>query len=42
MGEKGVYLVTEIDKVNIYDSITYQEVGTIPVPLLPSESREPN
>jgi hypothetical protein len=38
----GVYMVTEIDKVNIYDTITYQKVGSIPVPLLPSEGREPN
>lgn len=36
------FLVSKVDKVIMYDSITFQEVGNIPIKLLPTETREPN
>ncbi len=38
----SVFLVTKIDKVIMYNSSTYQEIGNIPIELLKSETREPN
>lgn len=38
----SVFLVTKVDKVIIYNSSTYKEIGNIPIDLLPSETREPN
>lgn len=36
------FLVTKIDKVIMYDSTTFKEVGKIPIQLLPTETREAN
>ena len=36
------FLVTNIDKVIMYDSDTFQERGRIPIKLLVAEGREPN
>jgi hypothetical protein len=36
------YLVSKIDKVIIYNSNTFQEVGSIPIKLLKADTREPN
>jgi len=36
------YLVSKIDKVIIYNSNTFKEVGTIPIKLLKADTREPN
>ena len=38
----GVFLVTKVDKVVMYDSTTYQNVGDLPITLLKSETREAN
>lgn len=39
----GKFLVTEIDKVQMYDSYTFEKVGDpLPIKLLPTESREAN
>ena len=36
------YLVSKIDKVIIYSSINFQELGQIPIKLLKADTREPN
>lgn len=36
------FIITNIDRVLIYDSYTFQKVGEIPIILLSSESRERN
>lgn len=48
-GSKGLdlpkmraYLCTNIDRVFIYDSDSFQRIGQIPIQLLKTESREPN
>ena len=39
----GKFMVTETDKVVIYDSYTFEKVGDpLPIKLLPTETREPN
>ena len=38
----GVFLVTKVDRIIIYDSNTFQEVSEIPISLLKTETREPN
>lgn len=38
----SIFLVTKTDKVIMYDSSTYQQIGEIPIKLLKSETREPN
>lgn len=38
----NTFLVTQIDKVLMFDSETYEQVGEIPIKLLPTETREPN
>lgn len=40
--EKGTFLATMIDKIYMYDSKSFQQVGEIPIKLLPTETREPN
>lgn len=36
-------MVTEIDKVCLYDSYTFEKAGEdLPIKLLPTETREPN
>jgi hypothetical protein len=35
-------LVTKVDQIILIDSQTYNTVGNIPIPLLKTESREPN
>jgi hypothetical protein len=37
-----VFLCSNIDKVVIYDSLSFQHVGDIPITLLKTETREPN
>lgn len=37
-----VFLVSKFDKVMIYDSENFRQVGQIPVTLLITETREPN
>ena len=37
-----VFLVSKIDKVVMYDSESFNKVGTIPITLLITETREPN
>ena len=36
------YLVSKIDKVIIYSSTNFQELGQIPIKLLKADTREPN
>ena len=38
----NAFLVTNIDKIIIYDSDTFQRIGEIPIKLMPTVSREPN
>lgn len=39
----GKFLVTETDKVQMYDSYTFEKVGDpLPIKLLPTETREAN
>jgi hypothetical protein len=39
----GKFMVTEIDKVSLYDSYTFEKYGEdLPIKLLPTETREPN
>lgn len=39
----GKFMVTEIDKVCLYDSYTFEKAGEdLPIKLLPTETREPN
>jgi hypothetical protein len=39
----GKFLVTEVDKVQMYDSYTFEKVGDpLPIKLLPTETREAN
>jgi hypothetical protein len=37
-----VFLCSKVDKVCIYDSLTFKELGEIPITLLKTETREPN
>jgi hypothetical protein len=37
-----IIMVTNVDKLMLFENITYQKVGEIPIPLLKTESREPN
>ena len=38
----GKFMVTETDKVVIYDSYTFEKVGDpLPIKLFPTETREP-
>jgi len=37
-----IFLISKVDKMLIYDSLTYQRVGEIPIKLFVSEEREPN
>jgi hypothetical protein len=37
-----VFLCTKVDKVCIYDSLTFKELGNVPITLLQTETREPN
>ena len=37
-----IFLISKVDKMLIYDSITYQRVGEIPIKLFVSQEREPN
>ena len=39
---QGIFLVTKVDKVLLFDLKTFEECGKIPIKLLPTESREPN
>ena len=41
-GHDELFLVTQIDKLIIYSSATFQKQGEIQLELLKSESREPN
>ena len=36
------FLITNIDKIYMYDSETYQRIGEMPITLLQTETREPN
>lgn len=36
------FLITNIDKIYMYDSETYQRIGEMPITLLKTETREPN
>ena len=39
----GKFMVTETDKVSLYDSYTFEKYGEdLPIKLLPTETREPN
>ena len=38
----GLFLVTKVDRVVMYDSTTYENVGDLPITLLKSETRETN
>ena len=38
----NTFLVTQIDKVLMYDSDTFKVCGEIPITLLKTETREPN
>jgi hypothetical protein len=38
----NVFLCSKIDKVCIYDSLTFEHLGDIPITLLKTETREPN
>jgi hypothetical protein len=42
MPKAKLYLIAKIDKIRVYDSSNFEEVGQVHIPLLPSESREPN
>ena len=42
MPKSRTYLIAKVDKIRIYDSKNFEEVGQVHIPLLPSESREPN
>jgi hypothetical protein len=38
----NAFLVTKIDKIFIFDSLTFEIKGEIPIKLLKTETREPN
>jgi hypothetical protein len=38
----NIYLVSKIDKVIMYSSETFKEVGKIPITLIKDNTREPN
>lgn len=38
----NAFLVTNIDKIYVHDSETYQRIGEMPITLLKTETREPN
>jgi hypothetical protein len=40
--EMNKFLVTKVDKITMYDSSDFKEVGRIKIELLPTETREPN
>ena len=42
MPKSKTYRIAKIDMIRIYDSQTFDEVGSVHIPLLPSDSREPN
>lgn len=37
-----IFLCSKIDKVIMYDSLTFDEIGALPLKLFPTETREPN
>jgi hypothetical protein len=38
----GLFLITQVDEIIIYDNDNYKDCGKIPIALLNSNSREPN
>lgn len=38
----GLFLISKVDEIIVYDNETYIDCGKIPISLLPSVSREPN
>lgn len=38
----NAFLITNIDKIYLYDSKTFQCIGEMPITLLKTEAREPN
>ena len=38
----AAFLITNIDRIYIYDSKTYQKIGEMPIKLLKTQMREPN
>ena len=38
----NIFLVTKTDRIVMYNSITFEEMGEIPIKLLKTETREPN
>ena len=36
------FLLAKLDRVRIFDSLTYELIGELPITLLPTETREPN
>jgi hypothetical protein len=37
-----IFLCSKIDKVVMYDSLNFEELGDLPIKLLKTETREPN
>ena len=42
IGSSNVFLVTKTDKILMYDCLSFKLCGSIPITLLPTETREPN
>lgn len=39
---QGIFLVSKVDQVLLFDARTFEQCGHIPITLLPTKSREPN